>query len=159
REHVAHAERGGTLDARALREVAATAATAVAMAAQLNAHSEAAPLLADVAAPVDPALGGLADAIGRWAEADCSRLRDTASPRLRNVRGELRDGRHHVAEQLRRLARRSELRDHLQEDFVTERGGRPVLAVRASARGSVKGIVHDTSATGQTLFVEPFAIV
>ncbi len=159
REAVAHVARGGTLDARALREVAATAATAVAMAAHLEAHQETAPLLADFAAPVDPALGALAEAIGRCVEEDGSDLRDTASPRLRKLRAELRDGRHHVTEQLRRLARGSELREHLQEDFVTERGGRPVLAVRASARGSVKGIVHDTSATGQTLFVEPFGIV
>ena len=43
--------------------------------------------------------------------------------------------------------------------IVTERGGRPVVAVRASARGAVPGIVHDTSNSGQTLFVEPFAIV
>ena len=159
REAAAHTARGGTLDARALREVAATAATAVAMATHLEAHVESAPLLADLAAPVEPALGALAEAIGRCVEEDGSDLRDTASPRLRKLRAELRDGRHNVTEQLRRLARGSELRDHLQEDFVTERGGRPVLAVRASARASVKGIVHDTSATGQTLFVEPFAIV
>ena len=159
REAAAHTGRGGTLDARALREVAATAVTAVAMAAHLEAHAESAPLLTDLAAPVDPALGALAEAIGRCVQEDGSDLRDTASPRLRRLRAELRDGRHHVTEQLRRLARGSELRDHLQEDFVTERGGRPVLAVRASARASVKGIVHDTSATGQTLFVEPFAIV
>ncbi len=57
------------------------------------------------------------------------------------------------------LARRSELREHLQEDFVTQRGGRPVLAVKASARRSVPGIVHDASSSGQTLFVEPFEIV
>src|SRR3954447_23436948 len=159
REPVAHTARGGTLDARALRDVAATASTAVTMAAHLEAHRETAPLLADVAAPVDPALRALAESIGRCIEEDGSDLRDTASPRLRKLRAELRDGRHKVTEQLRRLARGSELRDHLQEDFVTERGGRPVLAVRASARGSVKGIVHDTSATGQTLFVEPFGIV
>ena len=42
---------------------------------------------------------------------------------------------------------------------MTERGGRPVLALRASARGAVPGIVHDSSGSGQTLFVEPFAVV
>ena len=42
---------------------------------------------------------------------------------------------------------------------MTERGGRPVLAVKASARSAVPGIVHDASGSGQTLFVEPFAIV
>src|SRR4029450_5746809 len=43
--------------------------------------------------------------------------------------------------------------------FVSQRGGRPVLAVKAGARSSVPGIVHDSSASGQTLFVEPFEIV
>jgi DNA mismatch repair protein MutS2 len=51
------------------------------------------------------------------------------------------------------------MRDLLQETFVTERGGRPVLAVKVSARGKVPGIVHDASSSGQTLFVEPLAIV
>ncbi|MEO5577412.1 MAG: Smr/MutS family protein, partial [Gaiellaceae bacterium] len=46
-----------------------------------------------------------------------------------------------------------------QEEFITLRGGRPVLAVKASARRSVPGIVHDASDSGQTLFVEPFDVV
>ena len=54
---------------------------------------------------------------------------------------------------------RSEVKDALQESFLAERGGRPVLAVRASARSKVPGVVHDASSTGQTLFVEPFAVV
>ena len=42
---------------------------------------------------------------------------------------------------------------------MTQRGGRPVLAVRASSRKSVPGIVHDASDSGRTLFVEPFEVV
>ena len=42
---------------------------------------------------------------------------------------------------------------------MTERAGRPVLALKASARGRVPGIVHDSSGSGQTLFVEPLAAV
>ncbi|HKE02371.1 MAG TPA: Smr/MutS family protein, partial [Planctomycetota bacterium] len=72
---------------------------------------------------------------------------------------ELRDGRARIADRLRALARDPSLREHLQDDFVTERGGRPVLALRASARGAVPGVVHDSSGSGQTLFVEPFAVV
>jgi len=64
-----------------------------------------------------------------------------------------------MAERLRALARDPSLREHLQDDFVTERAGRPVLALRATARGTVPGIVHDTSGSGQTLFIEPFAVV
>ena len=95
----------------------------------------------------------------RCVEEDGSDLRDTASPLLRRLRKELREGRHRVAEELRRLARDPSVREHLQEEFVAERGGRPVLAVKASARRSMPGIVHDSSGSGQTLFVEPFAVV
>src|SRR6185503_960062 len=97
--------------------------------------------------------------IARAVEDDGSDLRDAASPELRRLRRELREGRGRITERLRALARDPSLREHLSEDFVTERAGRPVLALRASARGSVPGIVHDTSGSGQTLFVEPFAVV
>ena len=64
-----------------------------------------------------------------------------------------------MRDKLEQLVRSSELREHLQEEFITLRGGRPVLAVKASARRSVPGIVHDASDSGQTLFVEPFDVV
>ena len=51
------------------------------------------------------------------------------------------------------------LRSHLQESFTTLRGGRPVLAVKASSRSAVPGIVHDSSGSGETIFVEPIALV
>ena len=92
-------------------------------------------------------------------EQDGTDLRDTASPVLRKLRRALRDGRAQLADHLRRLARDPNLREHLSEDFVTERAGRPVLALKASARAAVPGIVHDSSGSGQTLFVEPFAVV
>ena len=58
---------------------------------------------------------------------------------------------------MRELAVR--LRSHLQESFTTERAGRPVLAVKASSRSAVPGIVHDSSGSGETIFVEPMAVV
>ena len=54
---------------------------------------------------------------------------------------------------------RARAREHLQEQFVTERDGRPVLAVKAKRAECVPGIVHDSSGSGQTLFVEPLAVV
>jgi DNA mismatch repair protein MutS2 len=159
REAAAHAARGGVLEPKALRDIATSVSVGVAARGALEAHQELAPLLNELMNPIDRSLTPLADAVGSAVEEDGSDLRDTASSQLRKLRGELREGKHRVTEELRRLARGSELREHLQENFVTERGGRPVLAVRASARGSVKGIVHDSSSSGQTLFVEPFAIV
>jgi DNA mismatch repair protein MutS2 len=158
REEAAHAARAGALDPGALWRVAATARRALEVRRML-ADAEDAPLLAGVAAAVDARLGALADAIERVVEEGGSALRDDASPRLRALRRELREGRLRLAEELRRLARGGSLREHLQEDFVTERGGRPVLAVKASARNKIPGIVHDVSASGQTVFVEPFTVV
>jgi DNA mismatch repair protein MutS2 len=117
------------------------------------------PLLHALVEPVERDLAGVRDELERCVEDDGSDLRDTASPQLRRLRAELRSGRQRVADELARVARSGDIRESLQETFVTERGGRPVLAVKAGARSKVPGIVHDASSSGQTLFVEPFAIV
>ncbi len=150
------AGRGGALGAAALRAVADTVAGGLRARAALGAE---APLLGELALGIDSALAPLVEEIGRAVEEDGSDVRDTASPALRRLRKEVRESRLRVAEELQRLARASGLREHLQEEFVAQRGGRPVFAVKASARRSVPGIVHDVSDSGQTLFVEPLAIV
>ena len=158
RPAAALAARGSSLEPRGLRAVAGAVRGGIAARRALEAAPEA-PELRAVAEPIEPGLARLAEEIERAVEEDGSGVRDGASPQLRSLRRRLREGRLQVAERLRRLARDSGLREHLQEDFVTERGGRPVLAVKASARGSVPGIVHDASSSGQTLFVEPLAVV
>src|SRR6476661_6107982 len=135
RASVELASRGGVLNPEALRAVASTVGGGL---------------------RVRSALG---EEIGRAIEEDGSDVRDTASPLLRKLRKELRDTRVRVTEELQRLARRPGLREHLQEDFVAQRGGRPVFAVKSSSRRSVQGIVHDISDSGQTLFVEPLEVV
>ncbi len=152
------AGRGSTLDAATLHSVATTIAAAVRARGAIEA-AEGAPGLEELAAAIDPALARLSEPIARAVEDDGSDLRDGASATLRRLRRELREGRIRLAERLRSLARDPSLAEHLSEDFVTERTGRPVLALRASARGAVPGIVHDSSGSGQTLFVEPFAVV
>ena len=157
RDQAAHAALGGALSPQALRRVSDTATGSLRARAALD--EAAAPLLRELAAAIDPALSHVAKAIDRAVEEDGSDLRDNASPKLRKLRGELRTGRQRVRDKLEQLVRSSELREHLQEEFITLRGGRPVLAVKASARRSVPGIVHDASDSGQTLFVEPFDVV
>jgi len=152
------AARGGVLDAGALHGIRVTVDAALSARAALE-GADGVPGLALLADAVDPRLAGLAESIAKAVEPDGSDLRDGASPALRRLRRERREGRARLAERLQRLARDPAIRDHLQDDFVTERGGRPVLALRASSRGSVPGIVHDSSGSGQTLFVEPFAVV
>ncbi len=157
RDQIAHAALGGALSPQALRHVADTASGALRARAALE--EPPAPLLRELAAVIDPALAAVAKSIDRAVAEDGSDLRDNASPKLRKLRGELRTGRQRVRDKLEQLVRSSALREHLQEDFITLRGGRPVLAVKASARRSVPGIVHDASDSGQTLFVEPFEVV
>jgi DNA mismatch repair protein MutS2 len=149
-----HAARGATLGADALRRVADTIAGGVRARGAISS-----PLLAELADAIEPSLGAVAEAIARAVEEDGSDVRDSASPELRRLRKQLRESRLRVAEELRRLARASGLREHLQEEFVAQRNGRPVFAVKAGARQRVPGIVHDVSDTGQTLFVEPLEIV
>ena len=157
REPASHAALGGSLAATPLRHVADTISGALRVRAALEEQDV--PLLHGIAAEIEPSLKPVAQAIDRAVEPDGSDLRDNASPALRKLRGELRTGRQRVADKLEQLVRRSGIREHLQEDFVTQRAGRPVLAVRASSRSSVPGIVHDSSDSGQTLFVEPFEVV
>jgi DNA mismatch repair protein MutS2 len=159
REACAHASRGGVLRPAVLRGVKSAIAVTLAAREQLEAESGRAPSLQALLEPVDPGLDSVAAAIARRVAEEEDDLRDDASPRLRSLRAELRRGAHRVRDELERLARAAGLREHLQEGFVTERGGRPVLAVKASARGKVPGVVHDASSSGQTLFVEPFQVV
>ncbi|MBF8290980.1 MAG: Endonuclease MutS2, partial [Chloroflexi bacterium] len=85
-------------------------------------------------------------------------LLDTASPRLGGLRNAVRITFDRLRRRLDTLVS-SELGSALQEPIVTLRNGRYVVPVRADARGRVKGIVHDASGSGQTLFVEPLVIV
>jgi DNA mismatch repair protein MutS2 len=108
------------------------------------------------ACATDPTLDELADEIDGSFEADGT-LADRATPRLRELRGEW-----HAARQ-RMLARMNDLLSRyasvVQDTFVTEREGRWVLPVRSDAHERFPGIVHSTSSSGATLFVEPRAVV
>jgi DNA mismatch repair protein MutS2 len=84
---------------------------------------------------------------------------DTASPRLGGLRRAVRIAYERLRTRLDQFIHSGELAGSLQEPIVTLRGGRYVIPIRADARGKVKGIVHDASGSGQTLFVEPIVAV
>jgi DNA mismatch repair protein MutS2 len=117
--------------------------------------------------PVAPSLGALAEGLPRVGELrdrlrqaleDDGSLTDRASPRLRSLRQQVRDRRRRIVAELERLLQAEG--DRLFADrFVTVRHGRYVLPVRADARHRVRGIVHDRSQSGQTIFVEPEGVV
>ena len=84
---------------------------------------------------------------------------DHASPLLRRVRDDLRQKRQRLRTTLDQFVRGKDTSKYLQEQVVTERNGRYVLMVRAEHRGNVPGIVHGSSASGASLFLEPSATV
>lgn len=85
------------------------------------------------------------------------RVADRASAELEGLRRQLQGLRTERRERLQELIRRwSAL---LQDTVVAERNGRPVLAVKAGVAGQVAGLVHDSSASGSTVFVEPQAVI
>lgn len=85
-------------------------------------------------------------------------VRDSASPKLGRIRSELDRARAALRANLERLVHRLST-DVLSDRIVALRNGRPVIPVRASHRNAVAGIIHDQSASGQTVFVEPFEAV
>jgi DNA mismatch repair protein MutS2 len=85
-------------------------------------------------------------------------LLDTASPRLGGRRAAVRVAYDRLRRRLDSLVG-TELGNALQEPIVTLRNGRYVVPVKAEARARVKGIVHDASGSGQTLFIEPLVAV
>ncbi len=86
-------------------------------------------------------------------------LLDSASPALGGLRRNVRVTYERLRTRLEHLINSSELSSALQEPIVTLRNGRYVVPVRAEAKGRVRGIVHDQSGSGQTLFIEPLVIV
>lgn len=84
---------------------------------------------------------------------------DQASPSLRSIRDQLRTRRARLRHTLDQLVRGRDTAKYLQDQVVTERNGRYVLMIRAEHRGNVAGIVHGSSASGATLFLEPSATV
>ncbi|HOX42729.1 MAG TPA: Smr/MutS family protein [Myxococcota bacterium] len=87
------------------------------------------------------------------------KLRDSATPELQQCRRRSRAIADGIRAQLERFLRQGRVAEALSDEFITQRGDRYVLPVRAGSRAEVPGIVHDTSQSGQTLFVEPAAVV
>lgn len=154
---VARAGKGGVLDAEELVGVGNTARGLGRLRRHIDLHQAEVPLLADIAAVIvdlrhvyQPILDSFDDT---------GRLADHASPEL----GPLRRKVHQITGQLEQRIR-SYVEDQrnssfLQDRYFTTRDDRYVVPVRLEARAQVRGIVHGTSQSGRTLFIEPEPVV
>ncbi|MBW2520066.1 MAG: endonuclease MutS2 [Deltaproteobacteria bacterium] len=145
---------GMRLDTEDLRDVQAAVEAAMACRRRiadchdsplLSAHARALALLPDLGTAIRRSIGPGGEIL------------DTASPALAELRQKLKQERVRTKRQLESMLSDESLQGVFQDTLITERNGRYVLPVRTDHSGRLKGFVHDVSATGQTLFMEPSA--
>ena len=151
---IERAARGGRLDPEAFLSIADTLDATSRLATSLADERRA--LLRDLGRALHP-LPAVRSTLARSFD-PVGELLDTASPRLGGLRAAVRVAYDRLRRRLDALVG-AELGSALQEPIVTLRNGRYVVPVKAEARSRVKGIVHDASGSGQTLFVEPLVAV
>ncbi|WP_298402955.1 endonuclease MutS2 [uncultured Chloroflexus sp.] len=152
-----HAARGGILDGATLREIAATLQSAAFLRQRLSRLDERFPHLIELGNAL-PELPQVIEAIER-AIGDDGQVLDSASPTLARLRHDVRVAFNRLHERLQSMIHSSALANALQEPIITVRNGRYVIPVKASHRREVRGLVHDQSGSGATLYIEPMAVV
>jgi DNA mismatch repair protein MutS2 len=151
------ARKGSTLPPRALLDTAellrAAAASRNALVRDEEERTPQLTALASRLAPLMPLERAISDALISEEE-----VADTASAQLADIRRHMRQCNERIRERLQAIAHGSSSK-YLQDSLITMRNGRYVLPVRQEFRSQVPGLVHDQSATGATLFIEPMAVV
>ena len=146
--------KGGTLDGSALFAISETLRVVERLASDLAGSGPTLIALGAALAPLRP----LRSSIDRAISPDGS-IVDAASPLLGGLRALHRTSLERLRTRLETLAHAKSYSPYLQEPIVTVRNGRYVLPVRSEWKSRVPGIVHDASATGQTVWIEPSEVV
>ncbi|MBN1681290.1 MAG: endonuclease MutS2 [Anaerolineae bacterium] len=157
RRDVLAAERGVLLDPQILLDIRATLRQATTLRRILQRLHHQLPMIAAVADRLEECTA-LQNEISRVLD-DTGQLFDSASPKLANVRREMRIAFDRLQSKLNNIVHNPNNTPYLQETLITQRHGRYVLPLRAEFKGRIPGIVHDQSASGATLFVEPLSTV
>jgi DNA mismatch repair protein MutS2 len=148
---------GGALDAHQLLEITATEQVAESFKAAVARQASALPLLAQKAESISERrnlVGEISRSIDQRAE-----VTDAASPSLGLIRRDIRIAHDRLHAKLQEFLASNAGRQAAQETIVTLRDGRYVIPIKADYRGEVRGIVHDVSSSGATLFIEPLSVV
>ncbi len=86
-------------------------------------------------------------------------IADEASAELADIRRKIKNSNNRIRESLQNYTSNPKYSKYLQENIVTMRDGRYVIPVRSEYRNEIKGLIHDTSASGATVFIEPMTVV
>jgi DNA mismatch repair protein MutS2 len=151
-----NAERGFVLQPEEFMAIQSTVVAARNLRRQLLRLEDRAPHLAAIAVLIEEC-PGLVSAITRTID-ERGDVLDSASVKLGKIRQEQRTVHSRIHEKLQRILN-SSMSQYLQDPIITQRSGRYVIPLRADAKGRLKGIVHDQSGSGATLWVEPLGTV
>ncbi len=157
REAVDLANHGGVLLPNDLLDIKSTLIAARNLARLFERQGSQLPILTEIASRIPPPLG-LIDSITR-AISERGEILDTASDKLGTIRRDLRIAHERLLSKLQRMVGDPKNAPFLQEALITQRDGRYVLPLRSEFKGRIKSIVHDQSASGATLFVEPLSVI
>jgi len=157
RQAVDLAVHGGVLAPAELLDIKSTLIAARNLARTFERLGGQFPILYEIATRI-PTPMGLVDAITR-AISERSEILDGASETLANIRRDLRIAHDRLMTKLQRMVADPHTSPYLQEALITQRDGRYVLPLRAEFKGKIRAVIHDQSASGATLFIEPLSVV
>ena len=155
REHARLAERGGMLEAKDLLDIRDTLTSARNVQRALLRYQALYPQLTNITNQIEP-LGTLTTEINKTID-DNGEVRDNASDQLAGIRKHVRIVHDRLIQKLQRMVSDGNNALYLQEALVTQRGGRYVIPIKSDFKGKIPGLIHDQSASGLTLFIEPIA--
>jgi DNA mismatch repair protein MutS2 len=157
RQAVDLAAHGGVLAPTDLLDIKSTLVAARTLTRTFERLGDQYPTLFTIASQI-PAPMGLVDGITR-AISERGDVMDSASEALAIIRRDLRVAHDRLMTKLQRMVSDPHTSPYLQEALITQRDGRYVLPLRAEFKGRIRAVVHDQSASGATLFVEPLSVV
>jgi DNA mismatch repair protein MutS2 len=157
RPYLVRARQGFVLIVQELLEIRQTLTAARQLQRTIIRMADSYPRLADIAQRIEEC-PGVVNAIGQSLD-DNGAVRDNASPTLSRIRKEIDVAHGRLMEKLNRIISSGQHGHYLQEALVTQRAGRYVIPLKAEFKGRIQGVVHDQSASGATLFIEPLATV
>ncbi len=157
REAVQDATRGILCEPAVLLDILSTLRRATTVRRLLTRMRGQVPRLAEIAELLEECTG-LQSEIARVVN-DRGEINDSASPRLAIIRRDLRTAFERLQSKLQNIINSPSNAKYLQESLITQRGGRYVIPLKAEFKGRIKGIVHDQSSSGATLWIEPLATV
>ncbi len=153
REQVEQAQKGAVLSPATLLDIRQTILAGRRLRSLIVRHREHYPSLARIAERIEPC-EALDEAIASTIDENGD-VRDDASPKLRQLRRDIALAHDRLLEKLRRIINDPHMQRWLQEPIITQRGDRYVIPVKVEHKGRVRGVVHDQSASGATVFIEP----